>query len=564
MLTLRNSFLRPSYGGILGSILLAATGCAAGGQSEGAQSPAPSSDAPPAKEKTQGSSAKETPGPAPDVLYPAHVAVPQAPQACNEGQPLPPPAQCSDARPALAVALSLKNNERDSALKKLESCSDFPRGLLRALRAELAPAECADRLVEPLVGKGNNSQTISQDIRESLVALGLGARLRRLAIDPPAAPTSKKKDALQDYFKTDLFPWIGQQAQAIFVMASQGTQLTGYARGIVAIEAGNADMRFVEIARAVPIADEFAQHQEARDLYYANLDQELEPRKNRGRNGALAGLAAMASQGIRQSERVASARALLSRAYGGRRVNALDTLFLAPLSPQKAETDAAGIASRVPAPYASTLLGRVPLTAHLVRAQVQMGMTTALRRQIESEGDAPSRLLLARALFESGRTYFRATDFQAAQALLTEVLDSQESLKELTSEQRAEASLVRALSIALLAGPKNAAEMISQGPRFAQQLGNLVILDGLAEKKNEVGGRAAFNAAYLRELIAPSGAPNYWTDLSARYSNASKHLLSPEKRLARERAQACSDIARTLKKQIAEAKKRATAKQNGS
>src|SRR5690606_30555962 len=110
--------------------------------------------------------------------------------------------------------------------------------------------------------------------------------------------------------------------------------------------------------------------------YYATLDERLEARKARGRNAALVGLREMAQLGVRASNRVREARALLSTVYGGRRINALDTLMVPDLSAQNAESPEAAIASKVPAPYAASLVGPVKPTPLIVRAYLQSGVPT--------------------------------------------------------------------------------------------------------------------------------------------------------------------------------------------
>jgi hypothetical protein len=190
---------------------------------------------------------------------------------------------------------------------------------------------------------------------------------------------------------------------------------------------------------------------------------------------------------------------------------------------------------------------------------MQMGMPPGLRRDVESNGEIQSRLLLARALFENGRAYFRAEDSQAVQALLSRLADanpadaspadaSPADASALDDQQRDEVRLLRALSVALSAGPVDAAQMMAKGPRFADSLGNLALLDGLAEEKTELGGRAAFNAAYLRELVAPEGAPTYWADLATRYLSAAKYLKGEEARRSRNRGNACREIEQALRK----------------
>lgn len=524
---------------------LLTVGCAAQAPRE-AKGPHPTAPKESGRRVTAG---KEDAEPPADVLYPAPASVPPLALNCRPAGPLPAPESCEARDNELAEALLLEDAERDVALSALERCAEYPLGLIRALRAELGPPECADNLVVSLVGEGKNSSTLPSDIRETLVAVGLGARLRRLAVSPPEAPKNRSREALEDYFAEQLFPWISDQAQAIFEMASQGTYLSGYARGVVAIEAGSADMRFVEIARNAPLADEIAQHEEAKDVYYATLDERLEPRKARGRNAALVGLREMARLGVRTSARVSEARSLLSKVYGGRRVNALDALMVAPVPSVRAEGAKAAIASRVPTVYATSLVGTSEPTPLLVRAHLQMGMPPGLRRDVESNGGATSQLLLARALFENGRTYFRAEDFHAVQAILINLADSKSTQNEsLDAQQSDEVRLLRALAIALSAGPVDAADMIAKGPRFADSLGNLAVLDGLAEEKTELGGRAAFNAAYLRELVAPEGAASYFGDVGARYLMAAKNLTGEEAKRARDRGNACLEIQAALNK----------------
>lgn len=540
-----------SHFALLPWLIACAPGATTAGPQEPTRAPAdsPSALAPGPGEATKSQS------PRADLLYPAHPAVPAPPPSCVLGSALPGRATCQEARDDLAEALTRDGVERDTALALLEGCDTFEAGLIRALRADLGPAECADVLVNAVVGEqaaSGNSPAVAPDVQEALVGLGLAARLHRLALTPPAAPSARDKATLDLYYKDALFPWIEQQAAAIYVMAAQGKALHGYAKGLVAIEAGNADMRFVEIARAAPIAEEIAKFPEAKDVYYATLDERLEPRKGRGSAAALVGLREMAQVGIRSSTRVTSARDLLSRAYGGRRVNALDTLLVPPAPAQAADDAAAAIASHVPTVYATALVGRAPVTEHLVRAHLQMGMPTGLRREVEvGGGGAGAQFLLARALFEQGRTYFRAQDFQDASQLLTALLDaeppSEGTVPALTPDQQQQAMLLRALCIALLAGPKDAAEMIAQGPRFADALGNLVLLDGIASSRSPQAGRAAFNAAYLRELVINPADPDAWSDLAHRYRTAAARLTGTEAKLAKDRAQACQDIERTVR-----------------
>jgi len=238
--------------------------------------------------------------------------------------------------------------------------------------------------------------------------------------------------------------------------------------------------------------------------------------------------------------------------YGGRRVNALDTLMIPDVPAQNAENPESAIASRVPAPYAASLVGPVKPTPLMVRAYMQTGMPPFVRTEIESSSGADSleaRVLLARALFESGRTYFRAQDFQATDKILSSVLGASDATTDiLTRDQLEEIAALRALAIALSAGPQDATELIAKGPRFADTLGNLAALDNLANEKSERAGRAAFNGTYLRELVAPEGAPDYWAELAKRYLAAAKKLKGVESKIADDRGRACLEIEKALRR----------------
>jgi hypothetical protein len=416
--------------------------------------------------------------------------------------------------------------------------------VLRALRAELAPPECGDVLVAPLLDEAANLVP-AREVSDTLLALGLAGRLRRLAVDPPPPPGDHDKATLQAYFKDTLFPWISRQADAIAELSRAGAALRGYAQGIVAIEAGMADMRFVEITRGVPIPTEMAGDAELRNTYYASLDEALEPRKERGRDAALVGLGQLAQVGVLHAPRLTATRELLSRVYGAHRLDALDALLLPPLpalAPSTTE-DAAALAllANTPTYYAQFVVPEASTStdeavARRLRAALDQGVSHATQQELMTSppGDQSARLL-ARAKLELGRTYFRAEDFAAAERLL---------------QQRSgdEAVFLEALATALLAGPRNAAELIRRGPRFADALGNLEALDAVAKSKNQWSGAAAFNAAYLRELVAKPGDAAYWQTLEKSYQSAARQLTGSERKEAEARAAAARDTARSIGK----------------
>lgn len=481
-----------------------------------------------------------------DVLGPSPASVPPASPSCPAGGPAPTARTCPEFLDQLSRALSHDSAARDGELQGLEACSEAASGLVRALRAELSDARCADVLVASLVDQAaSDSNAPALGVwRETLVGLGLGARLRRLASEPPAVPLSRDKAALQAYFKDNLFPWIADQAAAIQALASQGAQLSGYARGVVAVEAGMADMRFVEIARAVPIPVEMEKDRELSEIYYSSLDEALEARKSRGRDGALVGLLELSRVGIHHDARVDSARALLSRVFGGSRVTALDALLLPAVAPLALGSAIDRIAASAPTPYTAVLLGELEWSPELVRSALERGMPVPVLRQLEASADARSRYLGALARFVSGTIYFRREDFQAADAALGSLLDT----PDLPQTTRDDATLLRALAVALSAGPIDASALIAKGPRFADALGNFAQLDAVARSKSPHAGRAAYDGAYLRELVAEPGAADTWRDLGARYQQAALKLSGADRKRAQERSQAALATEKAIRK----------------
>ncbi len=508
---------------------------------------APSSPPPdptPHKEETSAKAAEPPPLPA----LPDHLPPPAA--DCPRAAPLPPPTQCEKAIPQLADALSLPVPRQDEALALLEKCKRWPVGLVRVLRAERKP-RCADQLVLEVVGEDADPKAdLSQETHRVLVALGLAARLRRTVGAPPEAPPASSRAELEAYFAKKLFPWATKQAKAIHQMALSGARLAGYARGVVAIEAAMADMRFVDMARKVPLPKEMRQDREVTDVYYAALDEALEPRKARGRDAALVGLGEFASAGIISSKRLDLARQLISRVYAGNRILALDELLLPPAPPCSESTPLARIAASIESPHAAAIFGTESLSTPLTNCLLTRGLSTFLERSLAASATSLDRMRLARAHFDLGRTYFVSPHFQRAEALVSGVLD-QESDEELDQQRIHAARLQRALAVALMAGPENPTELFRFGSRLPDSLGNLALLDALADSNSPLKGMAAFDAAYIRELSPPPGSVQFWRDLADRYQAAAAELQSEEtKQEVRSRAAAARQTATAIKKQL--------------
>jgi hypothetical protein len=477
-------------------------------------------------------------------LVPEPAGVP-APDASCQAFVEHPGAACGDApavgRDALAEALAEKRaSERDQRLSCLESSADLPPGLVRTLRAELVPPGCADALALPYLEP--RRPELERRIEDTLIALATAGRLSRLVQKAPELAPPFDKARFMDFFKATLKPWIVTQAQAIHELSLAGARLTPYARGVVAVEAGLADMRFVSVVRQVPLPKEMSDDAEVREAYYGALDEALEPRKARGRDAALVGLRELANEGVVFDPRVSQARALLSEVYSGRRIDALDKLLLPGLPALLADTTDRRLAAQLPTFYSGILLKETPLDAPLLRALLERGLpqTVATRLDLKQLDDA-SKNYLVRALLERGRCYFRAQDF--AESARISALD----------KPSPEQALYHALASTLQNGPRDASDLLLGGPALPAGTGQVAELDRLAsEKNNPSAPLAAFDAAYLLSLVPPQNDPKFWADLSKRFDAAGRGLRDPEQK---KRAQAASAAAKDTEKALRSAEK---------
>jgi len=415
-------------------------------------------------------------------------------------------------RRALALALEQTTAvPRDAALACLEAEPAFPPGLVRALRAELGPEACADALVTPLVE--SPPKGMSRDVESLLLGLVVSGRLTRLLADPPRPPAPVTRESFREFFANVLTPWVLAQAAAIEKLSLTGARLSGYGRGVAAIAAGNADLRFVEMVRDVPLPDEMKADKAVESAYYGALDEALEPRKIRGRDAALVGLRAFADLGALHDPRVERARALLTKLWSGSRVDALDRLLLPALPALDTQQPVFSIAARLPTFHAGELLAQEDATdPKLCRALLERGIPAKLRAKLAGPGVSSAvRVLHARALIESGRRFFRGPDFRDAQALLAkEKLDDG-------------GRLLAALAQALANGPEDAAELMLKGP-FVKGTGDVSALDAEAARGGRSAGYAAFDAAFILSLAPKPEDAKFWDDLAARYTQAAKLL----------------------------------------
>ena len=470
------------------------------------------------------------------VPEPAGVPEPEAMcQAFATQKAAPCPAGAAP-REALAQALGVSDPlERDKRLSCLEAAPEVAPGLMRALRAELAPVACADVLSLPLLDP--RTPGLDRRVEDVLIALGAAGKLARLVQRAPELSAPFDKAHFSEFFQHTLKPWIVGQAAAIYDLSAVGPRLTPYAKGLVAIEAGLADMRFVKVVRQVPLPKEMSDDAEVRDSYYAALDEALEPRKARGRDAALVGLAELAKEGVLIDPRVERARALLSEIYSGRRIDALDQLLLPALAAFPQESTDQKLAARLPTFYAGFMLGQTALDAALLRALLERGLPPVLAQRLDPAGlDEASLDLFVRALIDRGRRYLRAEDFAAA-ARLSEAVKM--------SSARA---LYQALGSSLRNGPRDASEVLLHGPLLPSGTGQVTELDRLAAQKLATSPLAAFDAAYLLGLVPPQNDPKFWAQLAERFAKAARSLNQPDqKKRALDFANAARDTAKALR-----------------
>ena len=466
---------------------------------------------------------------------PAGVPAPPAECAAFNGEK---PSTCAagDANELLASALAQSGAARDAELRCLEDAKELPFGFVRALRADLAPRGCGDVVVAEQAGAPGPAR----ELADTLVALGVGARLFRSVREAPLPRPPFDKPSFLKHFKEVLSPWIVEQARAVDTLSKVGPRLSGYAKAVVALEAGLADMRFVEVARAIDLPAEMKADPEIRETYLVALEQALEPRALRGRDAALVGLGELSRLGILYDARLDDARKLLSALYAGRRMDALDQLLVPALPPAVLDTTALKLAASLPAFYALRLDPTPNVDdAKLLRARLERGVAPSLWLSQPAKPAAPEvAAIQRRALFELGRRYFWAEPFARAAAIEAPASD-------------AEGSLIAGLGKVLARGPRNAAALMLGPTTLPPELRETAALDALAKQKGPVAGMAEFDAAYVRGLAPPANDPAFWKEQRGRYERAQKHLPADDragKAAAQEQAKAAADTEAELRK----------------
>ena len=98
----------------------------------------------------------------------------------------------------------------------------------------------------------------------------------------------REKEKVKAFVNGPLKEWLLEQSTAIELLSSGAAGLSGYARGVAAIEAGIAELRLVESHAERAGSGDVGSG--AQSIYETALDEALEPRKKRGRDAALVGM----------------------------------------------------------------------------------------------------------------------------------------------------------------------------------------------------------------------------------------------------------------------------------
>lgn len=411
---------------------------------------------------------------------------------------------------------------RDALLVALaETYPDEKRLWVRALRADLAPIECADAIVDPFL---DQFAQIATPVSDVLVGLSLASRIARTVIVPPSMWGLRDKAKIKAFIAGPLKTWLVNETAMLDILASGSTGLTSYGRGIVQMELGIAELRLADRLRtALGPSMPATWDAELKAHYTSEIEHAVERRMVHGRHAVIGGLADFAQVGILVDPRVERARTTLARVFPDRRIDALDGLMLPPRSTRAASTPLAIAAQLVPT-YWLGFVGADP-DSHdvLVRGVPQ---PTRSRHRLGNRVDPVVDSAYARTRFEMGRTYWRRVDFvEAAYAAYSG--DSQDD------------RLVLALALALVHAPDGAATMMNTPATSAFGMTHTESLDVVATENGPWAGMAAFDAAYLRSLSTPEGkaAGPHLRDVASRFRVAESLLTTaPQKKRAADRA----------------------------
>ncbi len=497
---------RSGRGGLLVALAIAASGAVACG-GETAAAPPPATPAAPAPEPT-----KPPPPPIP-------VAVPEVsptPESCAaftgspEAKTDAKAGVCADAKSVLAAlataALAERSGDRagrDAALAPLSSCDRVPARLVETLRAELAPAACAEAIVAPAIeARGKEALPPHLAAARALVGASRLARMRpkkgdfdalaRAEVDPAAADAGVAsvvawKDALEK-----------QETEALGLSKSAPAEIAA----VVRFEAAAAWLAFAQELRGTPLPPDLkplvAKDPDLETRYFAKLDEVTMPILERARGLALAGLGMGLRDGVLLKD-LPSFRAIVepfkSRpGFEHRETRDLDLLAPDPLA--GSPSDATKIAAALP-PWAVYAALERAAPAELLSPDVLValaahrGIPSALR--VEAEKGAAKPKGAGKQAAKPDPAIASAVALSRLRvALAYGSRPDAEAVAGLAAKTPADTLRV-AVAKALLGTPADPkAKPIAAKPGYA-----LEHLDALAKKPGALGHAAAYDAALL-------------------------------------------------------------------
>src|SRR5262249_26506659 len=160
--------------------------------------------------------------------------------------------------------------------------------------------------------------------------------------------------------------------------------------------------------------------------------------------------------GALRDARADRARVILSRAYGGRRIDALDVLLVPPMPALSPSTVEERLAIKLPTFYTRLVLpeGEAQKPA-VLRAMAEQRLSVPHRIALKAAEITPEmRHVYAHARLDLGRRYWRSFDFDQA------IVHAQAWPKDRPRPD--DLTMILALAIALRKGPEDAAAMIRE------------------------------------------------------------------------------------------------------
>ena len=212
---------------------------------------------------------------APETKYAATLPIAPAPK----GLPAPP-SECqlyvqrktTGTVESCLVALQTASetsspSERDAVIAA--GCA--PSALVIALRAHLAPANCADALA--LSALRRPTTDLTPELRDVLHALVLRGRLARIPHEIVPFTGRPDKVSIKDWQRVEVSPVYEKRAALLFELERAAGDLAGFGRVQATAEIASAWVRLRAMARCAPIPAELKHDFELRTSFYGSTDE---------------------------------------------------------------------------------------------------------------------------------------------------------------------------------------------------------------------------------------------------------------------------------------------------